>query len=377
LLIDDGIWIRLPLRPSKPRAVAAFEALSAEERQVFYERRHAILSRLALGMGHSRTARGLNWVRGRIAAVATFAKDRIPLPLAPGAEIVAGVATFKPETGADFADAARTELSAEAATSEMGASLGTDLVDLESAPDELSEAARAATIASVTAFVDTLWNRCAQVARANGIGISIIGVVGADLLLWNHGIVKGRGFSIDVGVSFTNANAGYVRIFYEKLAKRYGVSGYRIGFRNYKMLHLLSEPGEGLDVGDSDMVTHFKSPGPGAVRTGQTYTAFGYGFTVDVADIAGAGLVAMGRVALATSVIAVSRGLGIFSLYSADVQRRLLWQGELSQEALDGLGLPAFVPDRSRYERVAAHGSPMRAQLDRSCGTFFTPESRH
>ncbi len=310
--LQSGIEIILPGLPSDPAQLAAFQALTPAEQHSFYVKRKFLITKLASGLTKPGLKSGIRWVKNKVMALKNKITD--------GASVAGDLTGASP-------------------------------VQWRSEPQGLSPESIAFVESTVTSLVDNFWANSTEIARANGLGLTFVGGAIFNTTLGGLGTVLGRSLSIDLGVDFKKQE-GYIRFVYDKQSKKRGGLSFDIGLMFDVLLHVTNPA---VDNGDTIEATHVKLPLIGCFRYGPDYRAWGAQVGVSVLEFAGAWLVAAGHPAEGAALVTGVRAVGMATVYSTNLERRVLSQRRLSERALRALGLSGLLDlARSLKEPAAA-----------------------
>jgi hypothetical protein len=318
--IGDDISIQLPALPESSVQRDAFLSLTPREQNSFYAKRWFLMQKMVGGLTKPGIGSGIRWAKGKVSAL----KGHLRRSLGPASSV------------AESAVSQKSEIEMDPSSQEVADQ--SEVVWLNR-PDHLSEEAKAFVQQTVSAYVDNFWTNSTEIARANGIGVSM--VVGA---IWNTtlaklGVIHGRSLSIDLGMDFSKQE-GYLRLAWDKQTKKTGGISLDVGLMADVLLHV-TDPS--LQPGDKIEATHTKLPLIGCFRSGTNYKAWGaqLGFSVfEMIAIAShyLGLTSAGEMAGAITTI---RAVGAVTAYQTNLERDVIqtWKIPATSKIFKVLGL--------------------------------------
>lgn len=283
--LGKSIAIRLPELPHDPEQRVAFDSLTPEEKRAFYYKRRFLIEKLARGAARPGISGGIRWARNKIHALR-------------------GNATPAP-------------------------ALNPEMI-WESRPEKISAEAIAYIDTTVTALVDNMWSNCVRIAKLNGLGITVVG--GG---IWNTtipfaGLVWSRGYSVDMGVDF-KTQTGYVRILSDKQTLKTPGFSIDIGVMLDGLIHVTNTD---LSAGENAESVHVKLPVIGCFRHGSDYSAWGVQAGFHALQMAGLAMMWNGDSALGASLLGAPAGLGLVTVYSTNLERRVLTVKRFPEEKM-------------------------------------------
>lgn len=322
--LGKNIAIRLPKLPHDPEQKLAFDSLTSEEKRAFYYKRRFLIEKLARGAVRPGISGGIRWVKNKIYK---FRGKTFPT-----------------------------------------ADLNPELI-WESRPEKISPESIAYIDTTVTALVDNMWSNCVRIAKLNGLGITVVG--GG---IWNTtvplaGFVWSRGYSVDIGVDF-KSQTGYVRILSDRQTLNTPGFSVDIGVMLDGLIHVTNVDLHAGEVAESG---HVKLPVIGCFRHGPDYSAWGVQAGFHVLQMAGLALMWSGDKALGASLLGAPAGLGLVTVYSTDLERRVLTVKRLPEEKMRKIPGMSKLFDLAREIRQSA---PAEIQCEEVLGSDQSPHDR-
>ena len=312
VVLKGGIEITLPLLPSNPLELEAFESLTPEEKASFYFKRKFIVEKLAAGVAKKGVGSAIRWTKDKVMTVVNAVRN--------------------------FSSHAETVTSpAEAANSPLELNSQETELRFDRVPENMSERSKAYVEATVTSLVNNMWSNSVGIARSSGVGITLVGGAIWNTTLGSYGYIIGRSLSIDIGVDF-NKNSGYMNFYYDKQFKDRGLFSMDVGLMFDALVHLTEA--ESLR-GEVREATHSKLPLIGCFRSGPNYKAWGAQIGLHVVEMAGAVATVFGFPEVGLTVIPAIRAMGMATVYRTKLERKSLGSVTLAPDSviLKKLGL--------------------------------------
>lgn len=279
--------IELSLWPDDPVARAAFEDLSPKLQLRFYKRRRFLIRRLVGLLAYP-----------RILGVAATGKEKIKSAVQKIKSLRGkGEAPGDSQKGGSFAEKGHAIL------------------------ENLTLALQKKT-----------WEDAGYIARASGVGLTIVGGPIWNTTVANKGLFWAHGPSVDFGVDFDHRKT-YFHVYWDKQTLRNSVQAMDVGLMFDFFVHFRNFPENETHL----IVDHQKLPGFGSYRIGPDYRAYGLQAGVNVLEGLGYGLTALGHPVIGGPLAIGVRVAGIATLYSTQFDRKLLLKIHLARNCAEEL----------------------------------------
>ncbi|MBY0314066.1 MAG: hypothetical protein K2Q26_01010 [Bdellovibrionales bacterium] len=330
VVLMGGIEITLPLLPSDPVELEAFQALTPEEKASFYFKRKFLVEKLAAGVAKKGVGSSIRWTKDKVMTAVHAIKN-----LSSHAETVT--------------------TPSEAANSPLELNTQETELRFDRVPENMSEKSKAYVEATITSLVNNMWSNSVGIAKSSGVGITLVGGVIWNTTLGNYGYIIGRSLSIDIGVDFSK-NTGYMNFYYDKQSKARGGFSIDVGLMFDFMIHMTEAESVRGEIREA---IHQKLPLIGCFRSGPNYKAWGAQIGIHVVEMAGAVATVFGFPEIGLTVIPAIRALGMATIYKTSLERKALGSVTLASNSLilRKLGLSELQRAATRPNTSGAYGS--------------------
>lgn len=282
--------VELSLWPDDPVTRAAFEDLSPKLQLRFYKRRKFLIRRLVGLLAYP-----------KILGIAATGKEKIK-------SAIQKVKSLRGKGGGDSP------------------------TDHSSASRSLAEKGHAVLENLTLALQKKTWEDAGYIARASGVGLTIVGGPIWNTTVANKGLFWAHGPSVDFGVDFDHRKT-YFHVYWDKQTLRNSVQAMDVGLMFDFFVHFRNFPENETHL----IVDHQKLPGFGSYRIGPDYRAYGLQAGANVLEGLGYGLTALGHPVIGGPLAIGVRVAGIATLYSTQFDRKLLLKIHLARSCAEEL----------------------------------------
>ncbi|CAN5677997.1 hypothetical protein BH10BDE1_BH10BDE1_17150 [soil metagenome] len=336
--LKGGIRIVLPEQPSEPTELEAFNALSVKERDAFYLKRAWLVQKLAGGLAKPGIGSAIRWTKDKVTTVVRSTRNKFSV-----AERATG------ENGADLlTDDSTLALNGEKEIVEP-------VIEFETVPENISDKTKIFVETTITSLVNNMWANSAGIARSSGVGITLVAGVIWNTTLGKWGLIRGRSLSVDIGADFA-ANKGYINFFVDRQTKAAGGFSLDIGPMIDVMIHV-TDPNTA--PGETRTAVHQKLPFIGCFRSGPNYKAWGSQLGFHVVEMAAMVVTAMGYPEAGVSMVAVTRGIGMATVYRTNLERNSIHSVQVAPDH--------WLMEKLGFAKIAAKLS------GKTCRSLFYP----